>query len=347
MHSKTSIFVIAAAIASTALAQQGQVGRFLHFTATGTEQALQEITTVIRSIADIRQASVDTKEVALVLRGTGSQVALAEWLFPLLDLPTSDLLATQLRQKATKHEYLVEPDDVVRVFYLSNPTTVPSFQEVATAVRPLLEINRMFTYSALRAIVARGSADQMAAAEFVFSQMDKPAISENSSPVTQHAHSPEFRMRASKDNIVRVLYLPNTPTVKDFQNLDFVVRVATNTRWMFTYNAARAIAARANEEGLAVAAWLFDELDQPTIAPQPQDSGPLEYRIPSESDDVVRIFRFAPPVSPERLDEVANRIRPLTKHRMAMPYPPSNAIVVRATAGQIALAEQLIKQQDR
>ena len=26
-----------------------------------------------------------------------------------------------------------------------------------------------------------------------------------------------------------------------------------------------------------------------------------------------------------------------------MPYPPNNAIVVRATTGQIALAEQLIK----
>jgi len=35
----------------------------------------------------------------------------------------------------------------------------------------------------------------------------------------------------------------------------------------------------------------------------------------------------------------------MTSRRIAMPYPANNAIVVRATAGQIALAEQLIKHQ--
>jgi type II secretory pathway component GspD/PulD (secretin) len=47
----------------------------------------------------------------------------------------------------------------------------------------------------------------------------------------------------------------------------------------------------------------------------------------------------------QRLDDVSNRIRPMTSRRIAMPYPPNNAIIVRGTAGQIALAEQLIKQQ--
>ena len=110
---------------------------------------------------------------------------------------------------------------------------------------------------------------------------------------------------------------------------------------MFTYNAARAVATRGNEEGLAAAAWLFNELDQPATAPQ--DSGLHEYRIPSASDDVIRIFRLALPVNAQRLDDLSNRLRPMTNRRIALPYPPNNAIVVRATAGQIALAEQLIK----
>jgi uncharacterized UBP type Zn finger protein len=229
----------------------------------------------------------------------------------------------------------------VRVFYLSNTATVQSFGEVATAVRSLLGIRRMFTYNALKAIVARGSAEQAAAAEFVFNEMDQPAISTDSSSAIPHTHSPEFRMRITEDNIVRVFYLPNTKTVMDFQMLATLVRTATDVRWMFTYNAARAVAARGNEEGLAAAAWLFNELDQPVNASQ--DSGPHEYRIPSASDDVIRIFRLAPPVAAQRLDDLSNRIRPMT--RIAMPYPANNAIVVRATAGQIARAEQLIKQQ--
>jgi hypothetical protein len=341
MHSRVNIFLTAAAFASAALGQQAEADRTLHFTFTSTEHAVVEIATVIRSITDIKQAAVDTKEEALVLHGTVSQLALAEWLFPLLDLPTSDLVVTQQRQKAAKHEYHVDPDDVVRVFYLSNTTTVQSFEEVATAVRALLGIRRMFTYEALRAIVARGSAEQAAAAEFVFNEMDKPAISIDSSSITQHKHSPEFRMRLAEDNIVRVFYLPNTKTVMDFQLLSLKVRVATNIRWMFMCNAPRAVAARGNEEGLGAAAWLFNELDQPANAPQ--DSGPHEYRIPSASDDVIRIFRLAPTVSAQRMDDLSNRIRPKTRWRIAMPYPPNNAIVVRATAGQIELADQLIK----
>lgn len=70
---------------------------------------------MINNIADIKQTSFDAKENALVLHGTGSQMALAEWLFPLLDLPTSELVVTQQLQKATRHEYQVDPDDVVRV----------------------------------------------------------------------------------------------------------------------------------------------------------------------------------------------------------------------------------------
>jgi hypothetical protein len=45
------------------------------------------------------------------------------------------------------------------------------------------------------------------------------------------------------------------------------------------------------------------------------------------------------------MNEVSNRIRPITPRRIALPYPPNNAIVVRATAGQIALAEQFIEEQ--
>jgi hypothetical protein len=102
-------------------------------------------------------------------------------------------------------------------------------------------------------------------------------------------------MHITEDNVVRVFYLPNTRTVADFQLLSLIVRVATDIRWMFMYNAARAVATRANEERLAAATWLFNEIDQPANTSQTQDSGPIEYRTPSASDDVIRIFRLAPP----------------------------------------------------
>ena len=65
-------------------------------------------------------------------------------------------------------------DQVVRVFYLKNITTPQEFQEIVTGVRSLTDIRRMFTYAAQNAIMARGTVDQIALAEKLFHDLDKP-----------------------------------------------------------------------------------------------------------------------------------------------------------------------------
>jgi general secretion pathway protein D len=63
---------------------------------------------------------------------------------------------------------------VVRVFYLQNITKVQDLQEVATAVRSVTDIRRFFTYNGQNALLVRGTADQMALAEKLISDLDKP-----------------------------------------------------------------------------------------------------------------------------------------------------------------------------
>jgi general secretion pathway protein D len=65
-------------------------------------------------------------------------------------------------------------DNVVRVFYVQNATSVQEFQEIATAVRSLTEIRRVFTYNAHRAILMRGTPDQISLAEKLIHDLDKP-----------------------------------------------------------------------------------------------------------------------------------------------------------------------------
>jgi general secretion pathway protein D len=65
-------------------------------------------------------------------------------------------------------------DNVVKVFYIKNATSTQEFQEIATAVRSLVEIRRVFTYNAQKAIVMRGTVDQIALAEKVVNDLDKP-----------------------------------------------------------------------------------------------------------------------------------------------------------------------------
>ena len=65
-------------------------------------------------------------------------------------------------------------DEVVKVFYLKNVTSVQEFQEVVTAVRSVTDIRRMFTYNAQNAVMARGTVDQINLAEKLFHDLDKP-----------------------------------------------------------------------------------------------------------------------------------------------------------------------------
>lgn len=65
-------------------------------------------------------------------------------------------------------------EQVVKVFYLTNVTTPQELQEIHTAVRTLTDIRRMFPYNSLNAILIRGTADQVALAEKLIQDMDKP-----------------------------------------------------------------------------------------------------------------------------------------------------------------------------
>ncbi len=65
-------------------------------------------------------------------------------------------------------------DDVVKVFYIRNATSVQEFQEIATAIRTVAEIRRVFTYNAQRAMIVRDTIDKVALAEKLVQDLDKP-----------------------------------------------------------------------------------------------------------------------------------------------------------------------------
>jgi hypothetical protein len=330
---------ILAFVASSAPAQQ--TNRLLHFTSTSSAQNFQEIATVIHAITDIPQADVDATEKSLSLQGTAGQVALAEWLFTNLDKPTN------VPQSGAKHEYRVSDsaDDVVRLFYLTNPEVPRGIQEIATAVRSLANIRQMFTYNDLRAVVVRGTSEQANVAEFLFAEMDKPAVVQAPSQKLQSSASPEFRMNEPPFNMVRVFYIPNTRTVQDFQEVVTLVRSVTNLRYAFTYNAARAVGVRGTDDQIALTNWLFANLD--AASTMTSHSGVNEYRLSPTTDDFVRVVYLTHAATPERLQETAAQVRSKTGIRLLFTYSVPSAIIVRDTTEKIALAGRLIQEQDK
>jgi general secretion pathway protein D len=65
-------------------------------------------------------------------------------------------------------------DNVVRVFYLQNTTAQQELNEIAAALRAVTEIRRLLTYTAQMAIMVRGTSDQVALAEKLILDLDKP-----------------------------------------------------------------------------------------------------------------------------------------------------------------------------
>ncbi len=258
MRVRATPLVISALAALVAFGQptaEQNVDRPLNFTRAKTVQDVQEIALVIRALPEIREVFVDTPHRALFLRGTPEQIGTAEWLFKELDQPLSP------QSYSAKHEYQMggSGETFVRVFYLSHAETVQQLQEVATLIRSIAEIRRLFTYNTPRAIVMRGTAEQLTLAQWLVQDLDT-----NPRPVAQPASAGrhEFRLPGASDDIVRVFYLKPAQTPQRFQEIVTQVRGITRTRNVFTYNAARAAAFRGTLEQIAQAERLIQERDQ-------------------------------------------------------------------------------------
>jgi hypothetical protein len=142
------------------------VVRLFYLTRTPTVQDFQEVATVVRTIANFRRAFTYNEARAYVVRGTASQMGLAEWILKELE-PTAAPAAHQYRMPGAD-------DDVVGVMYLAHTPSVQSFQRAATRIRETTRIQRMFTYNSPRAVTVRGTADQIATAERLATQLDRP-----------------------------------------------------------------------------------------------------------------------------------------------------------------------------
>jgi hypothetical protein len=337
MHIRIASALTASLFAVTAFGQQ--LDRTFHFAHAETVQDMQEITTVVRAITEIKQIAPDTEQKLLSVHGTAGQIALTEWLMNELDQP----VGAQPGSGSDAHKYLMsggDPDSVVRVFFLKNAGSVQNLQEVATVVRSIAEIRRAMTYNAPQTLVVRGSAGQIALAEWLVNNLDIPANAAGS------AKRQYLMAGGDLDNVVRVFYLTHTETIQSLQEVATVVRSIGGMRRMFTYNVPRAIAVKGTPEQTGLAEWLINELDQPVNVAK---SGRREYTVPGpgDPDNVVRVFSLAHAKTVQRLQEVAVQVRTMTQARRLFTYNAPRIIAMRGTPGQVEQADQLIRERDQ
>jgi hypothetical protein len=138
----------------------------------------------------------------------------------------------------------------------------------------------------------------------------------------------------------RTLYLTHTPTVQQFQEVATVIRTIANIQQVSTDNDQKSVTIHATGGQIAMAEWLFNELDNPAV----QTSVPHEYRVPGDSDDVVRVFYITTAATVQDFQEISTLVRTISSITRVFTYNAPKALVVRDTAAQIQLAEWLVKE---
>ena len=218
----------------------------------------QEFVTGLRTVLEIRRVFTYNAPRVIVARGTADQMAIADLLVAELGKRTS---GPGPHEVSAEYRLPASPspgpnENITRVFYAANSATVQDFQELATLIRAVVDVRRVYTYNAQRAVVVRGTADQLAFARWLFDEIDQPATARTS------LESPLYKYQIAGDNddSARVFYLVHTSN-QSLQETAKAVRAATKIPRVYVVNAPRALALRGTGEQLALAERMIKQLD--------------------------------------------------------------------------------------
>jgi type II secretory pathway component GspD/PulD (secretin) len=251
---------IAAGFLTTALFASVAVGqppaapaleRVFQLSQTDTAQNVQEVTNVVRAMSEAT-ATADQTAKSVSVHGTSAQIALAEWLLSELEQPAASGTAP------ATHPYTNArgQEEVVRVFSLGYLQTPAELQQLINLVRSMSDMQRVFPYNSLKLLVARGSADQIALADWLIRQLDHPAVTPAPDTGTR-----EIQVTPTLVRTVRVFYLSHNQSPQDIQGIIDQLRT-TGTQRIYHFNAQKAVAVAGTADQVTAAENLVRQLDQ-------------------------------------------------------------------------------------
>jgi hypothetical protein len=154
----------------------GDIGRVIFVPNVQTPQALQELVTILRTVADVQKLFTFSANHAIVLRGPGWQVAFAAWIIDQINQS-----GQQQKPDKTPREFTVGGPDFrglghgARVNFLIGTTSQQQAMELLTVLRTVGDIQKVFSYTASHALVLRAGDSDLQRAEWIIQRLDLPA----------------------------------------------------------------------------------------------------------------------------------------------------------------------------
>jgi hypothetical protein len=324
MIQRVALSALIALSAGVVSAQEPAVERVLSFRYAETPQSWQEINNAVRSIADIKEATMNPASRTLNLRGPATRMAAAEWIFHELDRPNQPAIPN-----SDIHDFRPAgtADVVVSVYYPERLHTPMALQEVVNAVRSIADIPYLFPVNAVNAVVMRGTAAQIALAKWAFQQLDGPP------PANRTTEFREFHSQWLPDAVVRVFFLATLRDPQAIQEVVNATRTIADVQRFFPVNQLHAITMRGTAAQAELCAWLVNRLDTPAT--------PVagEYLFPGSPTGVVRLF--VPAKTPTI--EVVKQLQIESKAQKVFLVSTRSAVAFRGTAEQAAIAERALQ----
>src|ERR1022692_3035067 len=314
-----------------AFAAWGQTSeKVFYFTHLDTPQALQEVTNMVRVVGDIRDLSPDAAKQSLTVKGTAEQIAAAGWLTAEMDKPAG---ATGPRD----YPFNDARAPLARVVYLSHVDNPRDLQEIVNAMRSVVDIQRGVPMAQQKAIVMRGMPEQVKAAGWLIGVLDQPpGVQPGGAPPPDYRLPQEdWSYTRGAELVVRVAPLTTIDTPQAIQGMVNTVRSIVDMQRCFPLNARRVLVMRGNDEQMALAAWLLQQLDGPP------GQGTSEVKMGGAGGQIAQVA-FVNAATPQSLQETVNQIRTETKLVRVFPFPPQKAVAMRGTVDQLAQTERLL-----
>ncbi len=244
-------------------------------------------------------------------------------------------------QSATEH-------NIERVLN-THSETPQELTELATVIRVVTDIRDLSADAGQKSLALRGTAGQVAAAEWLISELDDPAKQPPRAEQIAGSAAGEYRLPEVDDGVVRVFRLSETTTKQALVEIATMIRTMVDIRRLFTFSARRAIVARGTAGQIELAEWVVSELVGAGSRPRVQQTqGPTlhEYRVPDIGDETVRIFRLARAGTTHDAVDIATALRVTADIRKLFVYSEGRALGVRGTASQLALSDWLVSELD-
>jgi type II secretory pathway component GspD/PulD (secretin) len=315
-----------ALLAVGAVAQPAATSRTFAFAHTQDQRHMQEMLNMVRTLAEVRDVTIDAAQRTMTVAGSPDQLVLITWLVTELDRPASRPQSLQVRDNTFNDSRA----PAVKIFYPANLATGVQVQEVINAVRSIGEVQRCFALNGPEAIVIRASSEQAALAEWIVAGLDGSMAGKRPVGKREYNYPDSFYPADRRATAARIYYPAIVSGPLNLQELVNGIRSVADAQRVVAFSATGAIVMRTATAQAELTDWLVQELDQPS-------SGTREYRY---AEGTVRTA-----VLPKGADlsAVVSKVRDLTGMRRVVALSFQRAIVMRGTTEQLAAADPLLR----